>query len=85
MRKARGPFIVTEVWGTDCPECGRVYSASSEAGAKEPGRLCPECWTALVGCSHEWVNTGTAYGGDDPRWHGEGRCYCRLCGADGDG
>jgi hypothetical protein len=33
---------------------------------------------------HRWVYTGTAYGGDDERWHGEGRCYCEHCGADGD-
>ena len=34
---------------------------------------------------HRWVYTGTAYGGDDERWHGEGRCYCEHCGLDGDG
>ncbi len=33
---------------------------------------------------HEWTYTGTAYGGDDERWCGEGRCYCVHCGADGD-
>lgn len=33
---------------------------------------------------HEWTFTGTAYGGDDDRWHGEGRCFCMHCGADGD-
>ncbi len=33
---------------------------------------------------HEWTFTGTAYGGDDDRWHGEGRCFCAHCGADGD-
>lgn len=36
-------------------------------------------------CSHEWHYTGTAYGGDDPSYHGEGHCYCSKCGADGDG
>jgi hypothetical protein len=36
-------------------------------------------------CAHEWGYSGTAYGGDDERWHGEGRCYCVHCGADGDG
>lgn len=36
-------------------------------------------------CDHEWVYTGTAYGGDDDSHHGEGRCYCAKCGADGDG
>jgi len=33
---------------------------------------------------HEWAYTGSAYGGDDASFHGEGRCYCRNCGADGD-
>lgn len=33
---------------------------------------------------HEWAYSGTAYGGDDERWGGEGRCYCLHCGADGD-
>jgi hypothetical protein len=40
------------------------------------------------GCSnkggHEFVCSGTAYGGDDESYHGEGRCYCQWCGADGD-
>ena len=35
-------------------------------------------------CAHEWECSGSAYGGDDDRWHGEGRVYCTLCGADGD-
>jgi hypothetical protein len=33
---------------------------------------------------HKWVYSGTAYGGDDESYHGEGRCYCEHCGADGD-
>jgi hypothetical protein len=33
---------------------------------------------------HKFECTGTAYGGDDERWHGEGRCLCVYCGADGD-
>ncbi len=33
---------------------------------------------------HSWVYTGTAYGGDDESYFGEGRCYCEWCGADGD-
>jgi hypothetical protein len=33
---------------------------------------------------HEFECTGVAYGGDDERYHGEGRCYCIWCGADGD-
>lgn len=34
---------------------------------------------------HDWECTGSAYGGDDDRWHGEGRMLCVHCGADGDG
>jgi hypothetical protein len=33
---------------------------------------------------HEWEYSGTAYGGDDESYHGEGRCYCVWCGTDGD-
>lgn len=35
-------------------------------------------------CAHEWSYTGTVYGGGDASYHGEGRCYCVYCGADGD-
>jgi hypothetical protein len=42
----------------------------------------PDACTARTG--HRWVYTGTAYGGDDERYMGEGRCYCEHCGADGD-
>ena len=33
---------------------------------------------------HSWSYTGSAYGGDDDSFHGEGRAYCCYCGADGD-
>jgi hypothetical protein len=33
---------------------------------------------------HTWSYSGTNYGGDDERYHGEGRCLCAQCGADGD-
>lgn len=33
---------------------------------------------------HSWSYSGSAYGGDDESYHGEGRCYCAHCGADGD-
>lgn len=35
-------------------------------------------------CAHDWSYSGTAYGGDDESYHGEGRCICSICGADGD-
>lgn len=33
---------------------------------------------------HRFECTGVAYGGDDESYHGEGRCFCTRCGADGD-
>ena len=33
---------------------------------------------------HSWSFSGSAYGGDDDSYGGEGRAYCCLCGADGD-
>lgn len=39
---------------------------------------------AQAQCQHVWSYSGTAYGGDDERYHGDGRCYCSLCGLDGD-
>lgn len=33
---------------------------------------------------HQWSHTGTAYGGEDASFHGEGRVYCFFCNADGD-
>lgn len=36
------------------------------------------------GCKHEFSYSGTAYGGDDESYYGEGRAYCVYCGIDGD-
>lgn len=33
---------------------------------------------------HVWSYSGSAYGGDDDSFGGEGRAYCCYCGADGD-
>jgi hypothetical protein len=51
-----------------------------------PSQPIDECCGAPAeeNCTHDWVFTGTAYGGDDESYRGEGRCYCPLCGADGD-
>jgi hypothetical protein len=43
-----------------------------------------EQYVCSITAGHEWAYTGTAYGGDEDTYHGEGRCYCALCGADGD-
>lgn len=61
---------------------------------REGGPCCDEEWPGeddepsgecTDPAGHKWIYTGTAYGGDDPSYHGEGRCYCAHCGADGDG
>lgn len=80
---------------TTCPKCGSLYEETSEEQANAPGRECGACYLVrseedATGdrCTdpggHRWAYTGTQYGGDDERWHGEGRCYCAHCGADGD-
>lgn len=46
--------------------------------------LTPEQFVCETERGHSWSYTGTAYGGDDERYSGEGCCYCRFCGADGD-
>lgn len=48
---------------------------------EEPSQCTGECKGM---CGENWVCSGTAYGGDDESYHGEGRCYCMFCGADGD-
>lgn len=54
-----------------------VFEGVDDRPEPDPGSDDPNC-------VHEWANTGTAYGGDDERWMGEGRAYCIHCGADGD-
>jgi hypothetical protein len=54
------------------------FRASGTDDDDEPGGKC-----TMPG-GHSWVYSGTAYGGDDASYHGEGRCYCEHCGADGD-
>ena len=58
--------------------CQNVVDASmaAEQGVSLKEYQCP---------GHVWAYSGTAYGGDDWAYHGEGRCYCENCGADGDG
>lgn len=46
--------------------------------------LTPEQFECGTERGHEWSYTGSAYGGDDESYFGEGRCYCCYCGADGD-
>lgn len=46
--------------------------------------LSPEQFECEVERGHRWAFSGSAYGGDDESYMGEGRCYCSQCGADGD-
>ncbi|MCO8627582.1 MULTISPECIES: hypothetical protein [Pseudomonadota] len=46
--------------------------------------LTPEQFECATERGHEWSYSGSAYGGDDESYFGEGRCYCCHCGADGD-
>lgn len=63
-----------------CPACAddAAWLADGGSGPDEPDDSC----TSPTG--HEWGYTGTAYGGDDHSYFGEGRCLCVHCGADGD-
>lgn len=65
-----------------CPLCGQEdgkhHLACTMTYDDEPDDRCTNPG------GHSWVYTGTAYGGDDESYHGEGRCYCEHCGADGD-
>jgi hypothetical protein len=76
-----------------CTICGNSIHVVGIKPEGWPPDICGACWidgeTAECPHVHEdgstaWVYTGTQYGGDDDRWHGEGRVYCELCGADGD-
>jgi len=54
------------------------YVQEVRTGRDEPDDACTDP------SGHEWAYSGTAYGGDDDSYFGEGRCYCVHCGADGD-
>lgn len=60
-----------------CPGCG--YDGNLGRFTDEPDENA--CTNPL---GHSFYRTGTAFGGDDERWGGEGRSFCRHCGADGD-
>lgn len=83
-------FGLTYGWDAICSVDGRGLREQAEQAAQEyrvAYRFRAEIERrepAAAHCAHDWVYTGIAYGGDDPRWHGEGRCYCSKCGADGD-
>jgi hypothetical protein len=63
-----------------CNDCGEYLYGDFAEGERED---CGDGCTNPGG--HKFECTGTQYGGEDERWHGEGRCLCVHCGADGDG
>ena len=67
------------MWGADVAISWRKVGAVGHPGGDDDEGRCsnPD--------GHEFECTGSAYGGDDDRFHGEGRSYCIHCGADGDG
>jgi hypothetical protein len=71
---ARAAIVYVEM---DAPRVPDPKDEGDSAGDGEPRCTAPG--------GHEFVCTGTAYGGDDESYHGEGRSYCVHCGADGDG
>lgn len=70
-------------WEADCWARAKTFMGHP-ADDDEPDPA--QCTGACKGLPsvEQWAYTGTAYGGDDERYHGEGRCYCVFCGADGD-
>jgi hypothetical protein len=58
-----------------------AYSATKDS--LENGVRLEEAVCSFTG-GHSWHYSGTAYGGDDERYHGEGTVRCSYCGADGD-
>lgn len=76
-------------WGeklrSDAYAEGYSQGQSDEAEARRAAEESAEPGDNCSGPNgHEWAYTGTEYGGDDPSYRGEGRCYCIHCGADGD-
>lgn len=79
------------VWPGEAPHDSLAYVNATDEGEGPPpgdayweGESYDDEPEPEDNCAHEWNYTGTNYGGDDERWHGEGRVICRLCGADGD-
>ncbi|MFW5958314.1 MAG: hypothetical protein ACOCQ0_04075, partial [Desulfosalsimonas sp.] len=73
----RGGWIF--VCSKEDPEAGK---AAGRQAAEQIAETDPDACSNPGG--HEFISTGTADGGDDERWMGEGRCFCIHCGADGD-
>lgn len=71
-------------WAAEYLLAERIVSAAQYDLAHPDGDDEDEAPIGRCPCGGAWVCTGTAYGGDDERYCGEGRIYCDTCGADGD-
>jgi hypothetical protein len=74
----RGRYDIT------CPQCRGRTTIPVVENPNEPYQDRDGEFICSNPEGHEFECTGTAYGGDDESYHGEGRCYCIYCGADGD-
>jgi len=72
---------ITFEGGGAAPAFAAINLVDEDAEEDDDGDYPPPCTNPG---GHKFECTGTAYGGDDERWHGEGRCLCIHCGADGD-
>lgn len=79
-RRRAGPHPAGPAVRTPAP----VNATRANEDDQDPPTEQETCAHALPDGSSAFVYTGRAYGGDDERWCGEGRCYCSLCGQDGD-
>lgn len=91
LRAADAGLTPTAVAGMALEEIGKIFNAKAaydKASAISEPRSVDDEDNGEQRCTnpggHQFECTGTAYGGDDERWHGEGRCLCIHCGADGD-
>lgn len=73
-------------WGYGCVIVP-VFAIDKKTGAPLDANIAParsDPGSNDAACVHSFVCSGSAYGGDDDSYHGEGRSYCEYCGADGD-
>lgn len=73
-----GAQSARRLFAIDHPDFIETAAAAGEAPEDDPEPVCSDPG------GHVFKETGTAYGGDDERWMGEGRSLCIHCGADGD-
>jgi hypothetical protein len=79
-----GCYLVDQAEKKSAAVCERCHGERYLAASADQVEAARSIGSDNPFCSHEWSHTGLAYGGEDESYHGEGRCYCSRCGADGD-